>query len=134
MDPYQILLKPALFHLDPEVAHNLTIAGMRLAGAATRLVAGDAPAAPALAQTLWGLRFAAPVGLAAGLDKNGVAIAGLAACGFSHVEIGTVTGQGQAGNPRPRLFRLVEDQAVINRMGFNNRGAAAVRGGARRPL
>ena len=143
MDPYQILLKPALFHLDPEVAHNLTIAGMRLAGAATRLVAGDAPAAPALAQTLWGLRFAAPVGLAAGLDKNGVAIAGLAACGFSHVEIGTVTGQGQAGNPRPRLFRLVEDQAVINRMGFNNRGAAAVRaalaarydaaGGARRP-
>ena len=76
MDPYQTLLKPVLFHLDPEVAHNLTIAGMRLAGGAARLVAGTAPAAPALAQTLWGLRFAAPVGLAAGLDKNGVAIAG----------------------------------------------------------
>ena len=143
MDAYQTLLKPVLFHLDPEVAHDLAIAGMRLAGGAARLVAGAAPAAPGLAQTLWGLRFAAPVGLAAGLDKNGAAIAGLAACGFSHVEIGTVTGQGQSGNPRPRLFRLVADQAVINRMGFNNRGAAAVRsalaarydaaGGARRP-
>jgi dihydroorotate dehydrogenase len=81
---------------------------------------------PALAVRRWGLSFTSPVGLAAGLDKNGVAIDALAACGFSHVEIGTVTGQAQPGNPRPRLFRLVDDRAVINRMGFNNHGAATV--------
>ncbi len=76
---------------------------------------------------MWGLRFAHPVGLAAGLDKDGRAIAGLAALGFSHVEIGTVTAEGQSGNPRPRLFRLPADQSVINRMGFNNGGAEALR-------
>ena len=127
MDAYTSLLKPLLFRLDPEVAHNLIIAGMQRAAPPSLLRRLYGYAHPQLAQRVWGLEFASPIGLAAGLDKNGMAIDALAACGFSHVEIGTVTGQGQPGNPKPRLFRLVEDRAVINRMGFNNHGAAAVK-------
>ena len=127
MDAYSRLLKPVLFRLDAELAHNLVIAGMRaavpFAGLMARMCAVQDPV---LVQRVWGREFANPIGLAAGLDKNGVAIETLAACGFSHVEIGTVTGQGQTGNPQPRLFRLIPDQAVINRMGFNNRGATEV--------
>ncbi len=72
-----------------------------------------------------GLTFPSPFGLAAGFDKGGKGIAALAGLGFGHIEIGTITGQAQPGNPQPRLFRLIEDKAVINRMGFNNDGAAA---------
>lgn len=126
MDAYTTLLKPLLFRLDPEVAHNLIIAGMERAAPAGLLRHLFGYTNPCLGQRVWGLDFVSPIGLAAGLDKNGKAIDGLAACGFSHVEIGTVTGQGQPGNPKPRLFRLIEDRAVINRMGFNNHGAAAV--------
>ena len=139
MDAYTALLKPVLFRLDPEVAHNLIIAGMQHAAPAGLLRAWFGFQHPALSQQVWGQSFSSPIGLAAGLDKNGVAIDALAACGFSHVEIGTVTGQAQSGNPKPRLFRLVPDEAVINRMGFNNHGAATVaarlaaRYAARRP-
>ncbi len=139
MDAYTTLLKPLLFRLDPEVAHNLLMGSLHHA-APLRLLRGlYGYTHPALAQRVWGQDFVSPIGLAAGLDKNGVAIDALAACGFSHVEIGTVTGQGQPGNPKPRLFRLIEDRAVINRMGFNNHGAAVVaarlaqRYAARRP-
>jgi dihydroorotate dehydrogenase len=81
------------------------------------------PSAPELRVSALGLEFASPVGMAAGFDKDAEVFEGLSALGFGHVEIGTVTGQGQPGNPRPRLFRLPEDHALINRMGFNNRGA-----------
>ncbi|MHC3128292.1 diguanylate cyclase [Brevundimonas sp. GN22] len=103
--------------LDPEVAH-------RAAVQAARLVPLPTPAAddPALAVTIAGLTFPNPVGLAAGLDKNGEALHGLARMGFGAVECGSVTPKAQSGNPKPRLFRLTEDQAVINRMGFNNDG------------
>ena len=107
--------------LDPETAHRL---GLR---AFTLGLGGSAPAPAArLATTALGLRFATPIGLAAGFDKNGVALAALRRLGFGFVEAGTVTRRPQPGNPRPRLFRLVEDQAVINRMGFNNQGAEAL--------
>lgn len=125
MDAYS-LLKPVLFRLDAEVAHNLVIAGMQHAAPPALLRGLYGFGDVRLNCRVWNLDFTSPIGLAAGLDKNGVAIDALAACGFSHVEIGTVTGQGQSGNPKPRLFRLLADHAVINRMGFNNRGAAAV--------
>ncbi|WP_308814589.1 quinone-dependent dihydroorotate dehydrogenase [Sphingomonas sp. GV3] len=116
-------VRPLLFTLDPETAHTLTIRALRLRGA----VPGGtgAETRPRLATTVAGLAFANPVGLAAGLDKNGEAIDGLFALGFGSVEIGTLTPLPQAGNPRPRLFRLAADRAVINRMGFNNHGLAA---------
>jgi dihydroorotate dehydrogenase len=126
MDAYTSLLKPLLFRLDPELAHNLILDGMRWAAPPALLRRLYGYRHPSLACRAWGLDFTSPIGLAAGLDKNAVAIDALAACGFSHVEIGTVTGQAQPGNPAPRLFRLVDDQAVINRMGFNNHGAAVV--------
>ncbi len=126
------LFRPALFALDAERAHALTIAGL----AAWGRVAGQArrPAdPPSLAVRLAGIDFSNPLGLAAGADKNGRAIDGFLALGFGCVEIGTLTPLPQPGNPRPRLFRLVEDRAVINRMGFNNGGidAAIDRAGAR---
>jgi dihydroorotate dehydrogenase len=129
MDAYGSLLRPLLFHLDPEVAHHLMLGALARARPLAGLIGRLHPPADArLEQRLWGLRFAGPAGLAAGLDKNGVAIDALASCGFSHVEVGTVTGRAQPGNPRPRLFRLPGDQAIINRMGFNNEGAEAVAG------
>ena len=127
MDAYTDLLRPLLFHLDPEVAHELMLAGLAHAEPFTGLLRRRfAWTHPSLAQRLWGLDFNGPIGLAAGLDKNGIGIPALAACGFSHVEIGTVTSLAQPGNPRPRLFRLPGDRAVINRMGFNNDGAITV--------
>jgi len=119
------LALPLLRRLDPETAHRLTLQALRLGLGPSRAPAPD----PALAQTLWGLRFASPVGLAAGFDKDAEAFPALLRAGFGFVEVGTVTPRPQAGNPRPRLFRLPEDGAVINRMGFNNAGmdAAAAR-------
>lgn len=110
----------ALRSVDPETAH-------RLALLALRVVPLPAPAAddPVLATTVAGLRLPNPVGLAAGLDKNAEALRGLARLGFGFVECGSVTPRPQPGNPRPRLFRLAEDRAVINRMGFNNDGLEA---------
>ena len=115
-------LRPALFALDAERAHGLTIAALAAWGG--RGAAGPATGAR-LDTSLAGLTFANPVGLAAGVDKDGRAIDGFFGLGFGSVEIGTLTPLPQPGNPRPRLFRLVEDAAVINRMGFNNGGLAA---------
>lgn len=123
------ILRPLLFRLEPERAHALTLFALRIAGTAPLLnwTLHKMYRAPEKPVKAFGLRFKNPVGLAAGYDKDGVAVAGLAALGFGHVEVGTVTPLLQAGNPKPRVFRLVEDEAVINRMGFPGRGAAYVR-------
>lgn len=115
------LVRPLLATLEPEAAHRLTMKALQW-----RLVRAPDWPDPRLATRLFGLEFANPVGLAAGADKNAEAPDGALALGFGFVEIGTVTPRPQAGNPRPRLFRLAEDQALINRMGFNNDGFEAV--------
>ncbi len=115
------LLRPALFQLDPETAHHLTLSSLRTAYS-LGLSGMLAPRPPGDPRTVMGLTFPNPVGLAAGLDKNGDCIDGLAALGFGFIEIGTVTPLPQPGNPRPRLFRLPQAGAIINRMGFNNDG------------
>jgi dihydroorotate dehydrogenase len=121
-------LRSLLFKLDPEVAHNLTLQLVRVAGILppSRWLLSRLYSAPPKPVEAFGLKFKNPVGLAAGYDKDGVATRGLSALGFGHIEIGTVTPRPQPGNPRPRVFRLVEDQAVINRMGFPSRGSEYV--------
>jgi dihydroorotate dehydrogenase len=120
----------ALFRLEPERAHDVVLGGLALAGrsvlALRALERAYALHDPRLEVEAFGLRFPSPVGLAAGLDKDGVAVRALAALGFGHLELGSVTARAQPGNPRPRLFRLVDDEAIVNRMGFNNRGADAM--------
>jgi dihydroorotate dehydrogenase len=125
---YKSLLKPVLFRLQPETAHHLMIAGLSAAGAvpgAAGLMHAmyGADDWPDTSTELWGIRFPNPVGLAAGLDKDGRAMKMFSAVGFGFVEVGTVTPRPQPGNEKPRLYRLPEDGALINRMGFNNRGA-----------
>jgi dihydroorotate dehydrogenase len=115
------LLRPALFQLDPETAHHITLGGLN-ALYSLGLSGIIAPRIPGDPRALMGLVFPNPVGLAAGLDKNGDCIDGLAALGFGFIEIGTVTPLPQPGNPKPRLFRLPQASAIINRMGFNNDG------------
>ena len=115
------LLSPVLFRLDPETAHHLTLTGLK-ASYSLGLSSIILPRPPDNPRTVMGLIFPNPVGLAAGLDKNGDCIAGLAALGFGFIEIGTVTPLPQPGNPKPRLFRLPQANAIINRMGFNNDG------------
>jgi len=119
------LIRPLLFCLDPETAHLLTLRILRFMGAIPPLnwAIAKAFAAPPKPVAAFGLTFRNPVGLAAGYDKDAIAVRGLTALGFGHIEVGTVTPRPQEGNPRPRLFRLVEDQAVINRMGFPGKGA-----------
>lgn len=127
---YEKLVRPLLFALAPETAHDAGMLAMRgLFGiemlqnaAAKRLSVAE----PSLATRVLGLDFANPLGVAAGFDKNGRVVDQLAAFGFGFVEVGTVTFQPQPGNPRPRLFRLPADGALINRFGFNNDGASAV--------
>lgn len=121
MLPYS-LLRPLVFSLNPELAHDMSLRALALAGR-------SCPRKPPLAGrtvSIMGLEFANPVGLAAGLDKNAQAIDGLALWGFGFIEVGTVTPRPQAGNPRPRLFRLPHAHAIINRMGFNNAGVDAL--------
>ena len=118
---YERLLRPLLFALDPETAHHFALAFLRATG----------PFLPKTTDTIspvsaFGLNFRHRIGLAAGLDKNGVALSAWEALGFSFVEIGTVTAQAQPGNPRPRIFRYPEQNALINRLGFNNDGAEVV--------
>ena len=120
MNIYRIV-RNLLFMLDPERAHGLSLGmldGLYRLGL-SGLIAGRRINSP---RTVMGITFPNPVGLAAGLDKDGEHIDSLAACGFGFIEIGTVTPQAQPGNDRPRLFRLVDDEAIINRMGFNNKG------------
>ena len=116
------LLQRAIHAIDPETAHVAAIRALAAWGTAGTPMA---PPAPALPTRVAGIDFPNPVGMAAGLDKDARAIAGLFALGFGSVEVGTLTPRAQPGNPKPRLFRLVEDRAVINRMGFNNGGLAA---------
>lgn len=115
------LLRPLLFRIDPERAHGLALAALRLKRR------GNACASAALAVRVAGIDFPNPVGLAAGFDKDAAAPDALFALGFGFVEVGSITPLPQAGNARPRLFRLAEDRAVINRLGFNNQGAESAR-------
>ncbi|HEX7777392.1 MAG TPA: quinone-dependent dihydroorotate dehydrogenase, partial [Parvibaculum sp.] len=117
------LARPALKFIEPERAHRLTIAALKM-GAAPRQRRAD-PAS--LAVDLWGLHFPNPVGIAAGFDKNGEVPDAMLALGMGFAEVGTVTPRPQAGNPRPRIFRLETERAVINRLGFNNEGHAALK-------
>ena len=114
------LARTALFQLDPETAHELALKAMAGLGPATALFGAGADRGEE--RTVMGIRFPNPVGLAAGMDKNAEYLDPLAALGFGHLEVGTVTPRPQPGNPKPRLFRLVEHEAIINRMGFNNVG------------
>ncbi|TNF27340.1 MAG: quinone-dependent dihydroorotate dehydrogenase, partial [Deltaproteobacteria bacterium] len=118
-------VRPLLFRMPPERAHAATLKAMELVAGSPALQALVRPwfAAPERPVEAFGLRFSNPVGLAAGYDKDGVAVAGLATLGFGHVEVGTVTLRPQPGNAGPRLFRLPEDGAIVNRMGFPGRGA-----------
>lgn len=115
------LLRTLLFLLDAECVHRLAHRWLRLLGRPAALRHRPRPA-PSLRTTCLGLEFESPLGLAAGFDKGEVHVAGLFALGFGHVEVGTITPRPQAGNPRPRLFRLPEHGALLNRMGFNNQG------------
>jgi dihydroorotate dehydrogenase len=123
MIPYP-LIRPFLFALDAERAHELTL---RLVAMGDSLGFRRPPAVSGSPLDVMGLRFPNRVGLAAGLDKNGVAVDGFSGLGFGFLEVGTVTPRPQPGNPKPRLFRLPEHQAIINRMGFNNEGVDALR-------
>ena len=128
---YNHIGKPLFFRRDPEVAHEIAVEAMAWLGRVRPVCAllekiHQLPASAYRPVECFGLKFPNAVGLAAGFDKNGRAWPAAAAMGFGHVEVGTVTHHGQPGNPRPRVFRYPAEQAVINRMGFNNEGAAAL--------
>ena len=124
---YERLVRPLLFSIYPETAHHFTLSCLRAAS-------NVGPALHALtrfrpdpnSKTVFGVNFPNPIGLAAGLDKNGIALPAWAALGFGFIEIGTVTAKAQPGNPKPRIFRLPEQDALINRLGFNNDGADVI--------
>lgn len=130
MGAYDVLFRSVLSRMDPERAHHLAAGVIRAIPrlGLTRLVRVATRPSASLAVDTLGLHFESPWGMAAGFDKDAELIRGLWALGFGHVEVGTVTAIPQDGNPKPRLFRLIADRAVINRMGFNNRGAAAAAG------
>jgi len=124
---YERFVRPLLFSMDAEAAHHFTVGLLRAAShfnLALRVLKSFQP--PSKPKIVFGLNFPNPVGLAAGLDKNGVALPAWAALGFGFIEIGTVTAKAQPGNPKPRIFRLPAQQALINRLGFNNDGADAI--------
>ncbi|MFD4542162.1 quinone-dependent dihydroorotate dehydrogenase [Streptomyces bauhiniae] len=137
---YKLFFRLIFQRMDPEQAHHLAFRWIcllaRVPVLRTFAAAALAPRHPELRTEALGLRMHGPFGLAAGFDKNAVGIDGLSMLGFDHVEIGTVTGEAQPGNPKKRLFRLVADRALINRMGFNNEGSLAVaaRLASRRPV
>lgn len=130
---YRSFVRPILFSLSAEAAHNLAIRNLRAASVLPSVLrALERFKPPPKPKTVFGLTFPNPVGLAAGFDKNGVAIPAWAALGFGFVEIGTVTAKAQPGNPKPRIFRYPEQGALINRLGFNNDGADVVAGRLRK--
>jgi dihydroorotate dehydrogenase len=124
---YPLLFRTVLSRLDPETAHHAAMVVIRMLGVPPLSWLARALTRPAasISVSALGLRFESPFGVAAGFDKDVRGAAGLYALGFGHVEVGTLTAIAQAGNPRPRLFRLIPDRAVVNRMGFNNQGAEA---------
>ncbi len=122
MSAYDLLFRGFLRRLDPERTHALAVPVIRAARFGGALLRGFTAPDPQLRVQALGLTFPSPFGIAAGFDKNAEMILGLGALGFGHVEVGTLTQHAQEGNPAPRMFRLVEDRALINRMGFNNRG------------
>lgn len=117
------IIRPLLFQMDAERAHRLVLSSLSVMPWLGRIATKPISHSPVLHQSIWDLPFKHPICLAAGLDKNAEAVAGFFQVGFSAVEVGTVTPLPQPGNPSPRLFRLVDDEALINRMGFNNVGA-----------
>jgi dihydroorotate dehydrogenase len=124
---YERFIKPILFSIDPEQVHHLALASLKTISRLSWLLSliprfSD----QRLAREVFGIRFPNPIGLAAGFDKNGVALPAWEALGFGFVEIGTITAQGQPGNPVPRIFRIPEMEALINRLGFNNEGAERI--------
>ena len=119
---YKSLIRPILFRFDPEAVHHFTFSMLKNFGFVTKLFLPKPVEDKRLEREVFGLKFKNPVGLAAGFDKNAVLFNELADLGFGFVEIGTVTPKAQAGNPKKRLFRLIEDGGIINRMGFNNDG------------
>src|SRR5437899_3242744 len=124
---YERFIRSLLFSLDAETAHHFTIALLKQASQFHLVLRTLRPfQPPPKPKVLFGLNFPNPIGLAAGLDKNGVALPAWVALGFGFIEIGTVTAKAQPGNPKPRIFRLPEQQALINRLGFNNDGADAI--------
>jgi dihydroorotate dehydrogenase len=133
---YELLYRRVLQRIPAETAHRLAFAAIRFAGAAPGLGAGMrcvlGPTDPVLRVRALGMDLPGPLGLAAGFDKDAEAVDGLTALGFAYVEVGTVTARAQPGNPRPRMFRLPADRALVNRMGFNNHGAAAAQERLRR--
>lgn len=128
---YRSLLRPLLFSLDPETAHHLAMRGLRIASALppARALCGAlyGVETPSLAQEIWGLHFANPIGLAAGFDKNALAVPALSRLGFGFLEVGAVSYEARPGRPRPRIFRLPDDRGLINRMGLPNDGVVAIR-------
>ena len=124
---YERLVRPLLFSIDPETAHHFAIACLETASQFDLILRGlDRFRPDPRPRKVFGLDFPNPIGLAAGLDKNGVALPAWAALGFGFIEIGTVTAKAQPGNPKPRIFRLPAQRALINRLGFNNEGADAI--------
>ena len=123
---YSLILRLVFVRFKPETIHHVVVAGIRVASKLGLLKLIRLSAKQTWQIEAFGLKFNGPFGLAAGFDKNAVAIEALGELGFSHVEVGTVTALAQPGNPKPRLFRLLADRALINRMGFNNQGAEAV--------
>ncbi|MEP6603896.1 MAG: quinone-dependent dihydroorotate dehydrogenase [Spartobacteria bacterium] len=130
---YEKLVRPLLFRFDPETVHHFAIAALQRSSHVDLALKAWRRFQPApKPKTLFGVTFPNPVGLAAGFDKNGVALPAWAALGFGFIEIGTVTARPQPGNPRPRIFRYAEQHALINRLGFNNDGADAIANRLRR--
>src|SRR5215204_3018136 len=121
---YKSLIRPLLFSVDPESVHHLAMGVLATGGSLVQPF--TAASDPRLSRTVFGVSFPNPVGLAAGFDKNAVALAGWEALGFGFAEVGTITARAQPGNPKPRIFRIPELQAIINRLGFNNEGADAI--------
>jgi dihydroorotate dehydrogenase len=122
---YERLVKPVLFSIDPETIHHLVIDLLKMISRFPALL-GQFPPVQRNSREVFGLKFPNPIGLAAGFDKNAVALPAWAALGFGFVEVGTITALGQPGNPRPRIFRLPEMEGLINRLGFNNEGAEVI--------
>ena len=127
---YRSLLRPLLFRMDPETAHHWALGALRFASAVSPLrsliKAIYKPDPEGMSQEIWGFRFEHPVGLAAGFDKDARVIPALESLGFAFIEVGAISSQARPGNPRPRIFRLPDDQGLINRMGLCNDGARAI--------